>query len=534
MSVTIKNCLKLPSLINASVVGGQSGLEKIATSVSVLEHSNPQVIEDSKHLFVGSEILITALVAIADDVDKQCRLFKCLHECGVVALILFYVGVFLPKVDDRLVVLSDELDLPLIIMPERHMGVRYGEVITEIAEAIFQDRIREDYFVPGLLERISQIPEEQRTVSYAMRMLSDRLHYNFALIDKDFRLLGTAAWPSADKWPVEQILVGLSNSFERSKFHSEYQISANDCTYYLSCHTVTEKNRSAKYLLAISKNEGILHNNVVQASDFLELFLNVWHYTDGNKSSSDLVRAILNDDTFEMRQIANKMKTDVKSINAMWLLKDRKNNTLTKMQASRALLCSRKFWDEHDTKAIVETFEGNVVMFFSGTEKRDILAYQENEYVECLGSNDESSALVCVYGLKNTHDVHDSYASLKKFWEAMLTVYPEKRVFNAQDIAFIKMCHKIIASNSLEAEQQIQVFEPIFSKQGNNDLVDTLCCFLLDSECNIGKTAEVMFVHRNTIKYRLGIIKEILGYDITKLPGMFSLYIAAAILRLSA
>lgn len=41
MSVTVADLLKLPSLRNAEVVAGKQGLNRIVTSVSVLEYAEP-------------------------------------------------------------------------------------------------------------------------------------------------------------------------------------------------------------------------------------------------------------------------------------------------------------------------------------------------------------------------------------------------------------------------------------------------------------------------------------------------------------
>ena len=43
---------------------------------------------------------------------------KRLAEGGEVGLILYYVGVYLKKIDPRLVSLADEMDFVLIVMPE--------------------------------------------------------------------------------------------------------------------------------------------------------------------------------------------------------------------------------------------------------------------------------------------------------------------------------------------------------------------------------------------------------------------------------
>ncbi len=64
------------------------------------------------------------------------------------------------------------------------------------------------------------------------------------------------------------------------------------------------------------------------------------------------------------------------------------------------------------------------------------------------------------------------------------------------------------------------------------ELIRTLETYLIDSENSVTRCAELLFVHKNTIKYRLGRIRSILGYAPGKAPENMYLFEAAAIDRL--
>ena len=135
MSVTVADLLKLPSLRNARLAAGAGGLGKPVSSISVLEYAVPNVRQDELFRnieFYGSEIVITGFMNIPRDVAAQCVNIRRLAAAGEVGLILFYVGLFMPRVDPALIALADELDFPLIVMPERQMNQRYSEVISEV------------------------------------------------------------------------------------------------------------------------------------------------------------------------------------------------------------------------------------------------------------------------------------------------------------------------------------------------------------------------------------------------------------------
>ena len=89
MSVTVADILKLPSLRQAKVLGGQNGLNKAVSSISVLESVNPDVLVQEvfpQDKYSGGEIVITGFLNCIDDVDLQCANLMRLIEGGEVGV----------------------------------------------------------------------------------------------------------------------------------------------------------------------------------------------------------------------------------------------------------------------------------------------------------------------------------------------------------------------------------------------------------------------------------------------------------------
>ena len=61
---------------------------------------------------------------------------------------------------------------------------------------------------------------------------------------------------------------------------------------------------------------------------------------------------------------------------------------------------------------------------------------------------------------------------------------------------------------------------------------DTLSIFLLDGDSSVTRTAELLFLHKNTVKYRIQRISDLLGYHPDKMPETVKLYQAVAVRRL--
>ena len=190
MSVSVHDILKLPCLREARVLAGKNGLQKEVSSITVLEFAEANDLQEDlfqKNEFYGSEIVITAFASIADNVDHQCANIRRMAAVGEVGLIIYYVGILLPRIDQRLIDLSDELDFALIVMPENRMDLRYSEAISEVMELIFRDQMSDQYFVSDILNRMCRLPEHQRKVDAVLRMISDRIRSSLILADHDHR-----------------------------------------------------------------------------------------------------------------------------------------------------------------------------------------------------------------------------------------------------------------------------------------------------------------------------------------------------------
>lgn len=81
------------------------------------------------------------------------------------------------------------------------------------------------------------------------------------------------------------------------------------------------------------------------------------------------------------------------------------------------------------------------------------------------------------------------------------------------DQALLKLYHRILR----ELEKQ--------DEENKSQLMETLEAYF-NCNCNLSKTAEELFVHRNTLKYRLRKIKEILNVDFDDYNSNFTIQLA--------
>ena len=63
------------------------------------------------------------------------------------------------------------------------------------------------------------------------------------------------------------------------------------------------------------------------------------------------------------------------------------------------------------------------------------------------------------------------------------------------------------------------------------DILETLAVYLIDADSQLSKTAELTFLHRNTVIYRLNKARDVLGSDFAALPFKYEIYFALALHR---
>lgn len=102
----------------------------------------------------------------------------------------------------------------------------------------------------------------------------------------------------------------------------------------------------------------------------------------------------------------------------------------------------------------------------------------------------------------------------------------------AGELEFAAECRKLIDGGEDAVMRSLAPLTALKSDSESGDLLETVCTYLLDCDGSVTKTAGKLFLHRNTIKYRLQRITDMLGYHPAKMPEMMGLYRSAAVYRL--
>jgi sugar diacid utilization regulator len=531
MSVTVKDLLELPSLRGATLVAGQGALKKLVSSISVLEYADPNILQDElfkNNEFFGSEIVITGFMNIPDDVEAQCANLKRLADAGEVGLILYYVGVFMPRVDQRLKDMANQNDFALIVMPENRMDMRYSDVICEVMEAIFKDQNNSSALVSDILGRTALLPECQRTLDAVLKLLSDRLRASAVLTDGALRLLNAVSWPRTDGADLEQWFSALSPLPEAGGPPLEVEQDGRLCYVYRSAVLGGEP---LMELFLFKEGAPLPADMIRQAGEVVHLATSIWSQGHDRVVMSELVRAILKDEPIKMRRLAELFHVDVGAIHSMWLL--RCAESAAQDLQKRALELVRGLLAHHCRTVVSDCYEGDVVAFMDWPGNPNEMAALAEECCASMREAGISGRLTLCQNLASTSEVRRAYLTIQTAQNDAIHIWPGRTWYTIQEMEFAQSCREIVGQGEKAVQRRLAVLAPL--REGTEaDLAGTLGVYFLDAGSSITGAAQRLFTHKNTIKYRLQQAAKRLGHPVDKLPEAASLYLACALERLLA
>ena len=523
MSVTVADLLRLPSLRQAKVLGGERGLRKTVSSISVLESVDPGVLVHEvfpHNKYSGSEIVITGFLNCVDDIDRQCSNLLRLIDGGEVGLVLYYVGVYLPRVDPRLIEIADANDFVLICMPEGQRHLRYSDLITDVTECIYRDRAANVSLVSDILARISTAPHHQQTVGTALQMLCAELGCSAVLSTHEGRILNLAAWPTGTE---DEIREGL----ERCLPLPETQAA---CPFLpdaeLSCKPIRADVAQPLQLTLIKVGAPLSAALAEQAADTVRICINIWGRQHGAVAIHELIRAILQDEPLKMRRLAEIFHVDVAALHEIWMLcglEDASDVSIGQMTAA-ARQCAEL--------VIGAVYDGKPVMSLSTPRSlRDTERAMEDILQQAQRAAPDAVLVRCS-GLSNTTKCREAYLLTLENLDDARRIFPRKKLFLQGELEFAAACRKRIGEGEAAAVRRTLPLSVLQSDREYPELLNTACVYLLDCDGSVTRTAQALFLHTNTIKYRLQRISDLLGWRLGKMPETIELYRSAAIYRL--
>lgn len=525
MGITVQDMLQLPSFRGAKVLTGQNNLQRTISSLSVLEVSNAEyssrIVHSIQEEWYAEEIVISSFYSIKDSVAKQCETIEYLHGLGEVGLILYYVGIILPEVAEEVLQLAESKNFIIICMPENDSSLRYNEVIYEVMESIIlNNQTINDNFVNEALEKVSLLPEHTRSVEMTLKILSDRLKANIILTNTHMEIVNQVMWPRNSSLDV----VSLIETYAPYLIHGAKGQASSIPDGFVEFKSIHQKNGEVLYLFLIKENSKLPAKTMDKISEVVQVAINLWGDKHNEVSEYALVKAIINDESEKMRRLAHLLHIDVSSIQMMWLVYI---HDLSQEKRIREELEEHLF--KYYKTSVIQTIDHCIIALMGNCSYKYNEYEIAAEYIDTTHSSAMISEMVYAPRMRNTQDVRRMYQLVNSVGRKVHLIYEHRKLFTAAEIRSMKQAIDLSVQGEEALEEWMAVMEPIMS---DHDSLKTLMTFLLDAKGNFDVCGKMLFVHKNTVKYRIKKISELIGYDVTVNSESYDVYMACMIYRL--
>lgn len=552
--LTVKQFLDLPTFKELKLVSGKEGLHNNIESVNIMD--NPSALD----WFSAGEMLLTSGYFFKDDESMQNQIMEQLHILNCPALCI-KPHRFLGTIPQNMIERSNKYNIPIIELP---YGLTFSNVFLRTMEEISKGFDSFNRKVLDIQQHFFKLSMRDGGLKETSNSLSHLLNSHIFLLDKNWKVL---EWtmieadnrtfiidlktkketPSIPKEIIETVppsFENIENPITRilenkqvnipfvilpvyfNQIHYGFIVAIQTEAKWSRIEFDTMKSGAMTFALELIKIREIQRAKNRVRRDFLDELLTgkiddietLTNYADIHGVPLDLAyHAIVFDLTFHSNFPPNELIKieqfeDAKLKNILNFL-----DTFSHQQNQELIIYSRQ-------KQII------ILVGSHFKESEDVVdaKNQTNKMIELIEQHINDVSLKAGIGKQYAHimDIHYS------FYEAQATL----RILN-NDKNQIKVSHyedyrlRHFLNRNIQPDESADFINDVLGDliasdtENQSDLVRTLEVWVAN-HLNIAQAARDLFIHRNTMLYRIGKIKELLHIDIENAENLLSIQLA--------
>lgn len=529
--MTLKELLEDETLKDLKVINEGAELDRTVSSVESTE--TPDVVS---YVPVDSLIITTAMI-YKDDQEELCKLIVRLNTLPCAGLGI-KLGRFVQELSPKVIETADALGFPLIRIPMwRTLGDVYHCFLSIIWESENKDLIN----ALNIQKKFYSLITHGSSLKGLVSTLGATIHKHVLIIDRFGEICGRA---STDKYE-ERAATELIRSIDKDD--SEYTlrklpVKPNGEEEVVTLYPIKSINRNSHYLLVFDHE----NNSAISAFVMEEIILifgihfykNLFMYHNEMQAKERFLKIMLNMEKCESwssgqiltlgKEHGLKHSTYYKVVLACFRHVESK-----KFHVAQLMSREEKYILVYDLlkRKIGTCFCGDILVFPDVDNWRYVLLIQERDK-KLVKKLDEIHRAVedayheqMVFSYGNNTDTMGTVAS--SYWEAAeifnsLADHPDEYIFAYQPKNILELLKGISGSKIDEVCRRMLKDLAFPADEMNLELKRTLRAYL-DCRCSIMETANHLYLHRNTVRYRIKKCQEILGNDLSDAEYCFQL-----------
>lgn len=548
MGLTVREALRLPALSEAVLLAGEAGLDRVITSVNIMEVPN------IARFVKKDELLLTTVYPIKDDPEAQANLISTLVNKGLAALAIKPVADWLGEVPPQMVRQAKEAGFPLIRLPQ---DTSFNEILNPILAEILNRQAAMLVRNEAVHQTLTNIVLDGGSLGEIAAMLATMLGAPVSIHNVRLRLMAFCAPPEKTMRALEPPKLDLIRELAQQ-------------TEKLA-HLVGGRQGQVGVEVDGQRLALVVHPVMVARENYAHLI--VWHghksqeAGDGNiiQQAATVValeiaklRAVAEvEKRFRSSFVEDLLQGRVSSRGAAlsrgeaygWDLSgafvpllveiDDFQRLSRECRGQRQLaLMLRQAWDAVTLVvagvapgAVCVDLGGRILVLAKGQDAR-LLAHRIQR--EAGAGHSFTVSVGLGRSLDDIMALKDGFRQASQALEMGRAINGPESVTSFDDLGIYRILTERTEWSELDRFADELLGGLVESdRRGGSDLVQTLGVFL---ECNgnLRETARKLCIHYNTLRYRLGRIEEITRTDLGSAEGRLNLQVALKIYRMRA
>lgn len=527
MGITMEEALTIPPFSKSKIIAGANGLDRIITSVSAMDAP------DLFNWIQGNELILTSGYFVKHvSIYEQVKQVSAKGAAGLAIKLNRYVQ----TIDEEVINLANELKFPLISLPFEHPWVDF---VTPLVSAIVGKKTAEIEHSKKIFDSFTDIVLKGGGFSQIIKALSKVSNKNCCLFDTKGELICTDSDTLFHWQEIKQLYNENLKQVNDVIWHNIMRIG--DKKYSLvKCQVKSGQEHYGDIFV-------IYEYHSMELSDWdiiaLKQVSTVLCLEFQKKKAIEAVERNYQESFFSdilLGQITDSEVIEEKS--KFFGLNIKKGGTVVvidfenkHLNVNSALLFQTNIkrilgYCLAGTRSIITFIADQIVLFIpsgcdvykkTGSISEQIKEkYPKDKYTIAIGRT-----------FPDYTKISQSYTDAKNMIK--LGNF-EERIIDYKQLGVIRMILENIGQDKLN-EYVEEYLGPVLTYQNENniDLLFTLAVYYQEN-CNIRNTAKRLFLHFNTVKYRLNLINDILLIDINDPDVKNTLSIALKLRNIAA
>lgn len=180
MGITVKEAMLIEPLSRGKVISGYDGIDNMINRVSVIEASPGSL----RPWLKGGELFITSFYNSAKSTSDQMECVRLMKENNSACLVICHLGGWLKNISPEVTKLSNELKIPLIIVPPE---ISYAEIISSVMEVVLDIQNKKLDYALSLHKDLNRLIMKGASIKDLHKMLYKKLGKGVIFFDSNMK-----------------------------------------------------------------------------------------------------------------------------------------------------------------------------------------------------------------------------------------------------------------------------------------------------------------------------------------------------------